>query len=204
MEWLLEREVEYWIVDTFARAMRDCGLDENVNRDVEIFTSTLDIIKERAGVRHLILSAHTGRAPQEEGHERSRGATRLDDWADVRWIYTTQDRRRFLRAEGRDVSQPEREVLMNSSDLSLTSGGGDRRTIRLETDVDKVETEVAANPGMTKNQLRERLGPIQHARADAAIAEAKRRGAIEVEPGEGRAQLHYPAPNAHKAKRVKK
>jgi hypothetical protein len=84
VRWLEEREVEFWIVDTFARAMTDCGLDENSNSDIDVLTHALDVIKQRAGVKNLLLSAHTGRMPQEEGKEHSRGGTRLDDWADNR------------------------------------------------------------------------------------------------------------------------
>jgi hypothetical protein len=73
--------------------------DENSNSDVGVFLDQLDIIKERAGVSNLILPVHTGRA-QEQGIDRARGATRLDDWADVRWLLKKTEDGRFFQLTG--------------------------------------------------------------------------------------------------------
>lgn len=125
IDWLQERGATVWIVDPFARAFGDCG-DDNASVDVSRFLDALDEIKERAGVKELILPAHTGRAAMEEGKERAKGSTRLDDWADSRWLLTIgAESERFLRATGRDIDVPEAQV--RYVDAVLTYGGWDRR-----------------------------------------------------------------------------
>lgn len=190
VEWLRSRKIKYWIIDTFVRAMADCGLDENSNRDVEVFTRALDIIKERADVPNLILSVHTGRMLHEEGRERARGATRLDDWADARWILTRQSERRFLRADGRDVERPEREVRFDPETRSFELGDGNRQAARLEAGIQRVTQIVAGEPGMGKNDLRRALG-MKNDRADEAIRAAEARGEIRIDRS-GKSHRHYP------------
>src|SRR4249919_2741336 len=106
--WLETRNVQVWIVDPFARAFVGSGVSENDNTQVGAFLDALDVIKTRAGVSELILPTHTGREHFEEGDERARGATRLDDWADVRWMLTKDDHeQRYFSATGRDVEVGE-------------------------------------------------------------------------------------------------
>ena len=103
---LKANNTQTWIVDPFARAFSGCG-DENSNSDVGVFLETLDVIKKRAGVENLILVAHTGRNA-EDGNQRARGATRIDDWADVRWMLNKNEHGdRFFSASGRDVEESE-------------------------------------------------------------------------------------------------
>ncbi len=105
--WLRGEEVEWLIVDPAARAWSGLVTNENNNTEVGAFTDALDVLKEAAGIANLLLATHTGRAKREEGEEQSRGATRLEDWADSLW-YLTKDRdgSRALRANGRDVDVP--------------------------------------------------------------------------------------------------
>jgi hypothetical protein len=118
---LQELNCQTWIVDPFARAFSGSG-DENSNSEVGVFLETLDVIKERAGVENLLLTTHTGRA-QENGVERARGATRLDDWADVRWVLNkNRDGARFLSASGRDVEMEERLLNWNPATREVTCG----------------------------------------------------------------------------------
>lgn len=103
---LAEYECQTWILDPFARAFVGSG-EENSNSDVGRFLDTLDVIKARAGVSNLVMPAHTGRA-EEQGITRARGATRLDDHADARWILTkSASGERFFSASGRDVEVDE-------------------------------------------------------------------------------------------------
>ena len=146
VRWLAERDVTFWVVDPFARAA--VGTDENSNTEVGVWLDTLDIIKSRAGVRDLVLPTHTGRAEQDAGQERARGATRLDDWADVRWLLTKDDEdNRFFRATGRDVDVPEELLAFNEANRSLRIGGGDRRWVKNRALAQHVLDYVNANPG---------------------------------------------------------
>lgn len=126
VSWLAERNVRTWIVDPLARALS--GVDENSNSEVGRYLETLDTIKSRAGVHELILPTHTGRATQEVGQERARGATRLDDWADVRWQLTkdTEGTRHFS-ANGRDVELPEGSLTYDPLTRDLTFNAGESR-----------------------------------------------------------------------------
>lgn len=134
-EWLRTREIETWMIDPFARAFTGNGESENSNSDVGRFLDRLDQIKERSGVRQLVLPVHTGRMITDIGSERARGATRLDDWADVRWSLTvveegdeTNAPGRYWRASGRDVDVAEGMVVMDpiTRVLTLTDGKRER------------------------------------------------------------------------------
>lgn len=127
VSWLIEHKIRVWVVDPLARAFLGSGQSENDNSEMGAFLETLDVIKERAGVSELIMPAHTGRATQEAGAERSRGATRVDDWADVRWLLTKDnDGNRFFRASGRDVETPEGTLMYDHLMRSLTLEDGGR------------------------------------------------------------------------------
>jgi hypothetical protein len=154
VNWLQEHEIKVWVVDPFARAFVGSGTSENDNTEVGRFLDTLDVIKERAGVTDLILPTHTGRAEFEQGEERARGATRLDDWADVRWFLTKDDDdTRFFRATGRDVDIPEQKLSFNESDRSLKIGGGDRAWEKKRAGENRVVDHVTANPGCSTRSI---------------------------------------------------
>ena len=153
---LKDLDAQTWILDPFARAFTGCG-DENSNSDVSVFLDTLDVIKERAGVSNLVLPVHTGRA-QESGVDRARGATRLDDWADVRWLLKKTNEGRFFSADGRDVLQEEQQLTFDENTRSLTLGGVDSRMAKKRGLEDMWIDVVNANPGLSTSQLSEILG----------------------------------------------
>ena len=153
---LKDLDAQTWILDPFARAFTGCG-DENSNSDVGVFLDTLDVIKERAGVSNLVLPIHTGRA-QENGVDRARGATRLDDWADVRWLLKKTQDGRFFSADGRDVLQDEQQLTFDEGTRSLTLGGADSYTAKRRSNEDLWLEIVMANPGKTTSDLSMLLG----------------------------------------------
>ncbi len=152
--WLAARDIAVWFVDPFARAFIGSGTSENDNTEVGRFLDTLDVIKTRAGVSQLVLPTHTGRAEFEEGQERARGATRLDDWADVRWMLTKDENDvRYFSATGRDVEYPEAALVYDETTRRLRINGGSRKSAR-ETKLDSaIISCVEATPGTSKNQL---------------------------------------------------
>lgn len=153
---LKDLDAQTWILDPFARAFTGCG-DENSNSDVGVFLDTLDVIKERAGVSNLVLPVHTGRA-QESGVDRARGATRLDDWADVRWLLKKTQDGRFFSADGRDVLQEEQQLSFDEKTRSLTLGGADSYTAKKRNNEDIWLEAVLANPGLSTSDLSNILG----------------------------------------------
>lgn len=196
--WLTDREVKVWVVDPFARAFTGSGTSENDNTEVGRFLDTLDVIKNRAGVSELLLPTHTGRAVAEEGEERARGATRLDDWADVRWLLNKDaDDIRFLRATGRDVEVPEEKLTYDEATRGLTFGGGDRAWEKRRRIADAVVQVVTETPGITVTRLRtsvrERVDKASNDAITAAIEYACSRRQIHVVTGAtGAASHHYP------------
>lgn len=187
VEWLTERAVVFWITDPFGAAYDG---DENNNAEVRDWLKVIDVIKRRAGVRDLVLTAHTGRGRAEEGEERARGATRLDDWADERWLLTEQDGRRYLRAHGRGVDVGEFSLDFDPTTKRLSVADyANRKVDRRETGVDSVINVVAQHPGITREKL---IRAIKGRTQDrpSYIDEAERRGLIRVEK-EGQAIRHY-------------
>lgn len=158
VRWLEEHNVAVWILDPFARAYSG---EENSNSEVGRFLDALDIVKNRAGVRDLVMAVHSGRAEMAEGAERARGATRLDDWADARWLYSRTGRidgPRFFAAEGRDVSVGEFEVMFDPVTLKLTAQRGTRKDHRDRQSTLKLLSIVSASPGISKSDAKNALG----------------------------------------------
>lgn len=187
VRWLETHETAVWMVDPFARAFT--GQNENDNTEVARFLDALDLIKHRAGVGELVLPTHTGRAEAEEGKERARGATRLDDWADVRWILTRNDEGvRFFSATGRDVSVDEQALHHDELSRRLSLSGGGRQEWREQSLAIKVETALRDQPGLSVNQLRTAIGG-KHDYLDAVINDLVTNGRLsrrKAGPGEGR------------------
>lgn len=188
VRWLEEREVSMWAPDPFARAAT--GVEENSNSEAGEWLDMVDIIKERAGVRDLILPNHTGREKQEQGEERGRGATRLDDWADVRWILTKdKDGNRFFRATGRDVEVGEERLTYDESDRSLRFGGGDKRRVA-EDALDRLVVEwVAGHPGSNQTEV-ERGVEGKAVEIRASLKRCVRLHRLRVEDGPRHALLY--------------
>jgi len=153
---LRDFNAQTWIVDPLARAFVGSG-DENSNSDMGLFLDTLDVIKYEAGVENLIVAAHTGRA-SETGIERARGASRFDDWADVRWILTKNDEgQRFLKAHGRDVDMEQHLLTYDTDSRSL---GIFSQTTKKEQSIKNLMemfvSAVRAKPGIATTELKAR------------------------------------------------
>ena len=176
-DWVVEQlkavEASVWIVDPYARAASGSLTNENDNTEAGAFLETLDVIKERAGIQELVLVTHTGRGEQEAGEEHGRGATRLDDWPDVRWLYMAgKGDTRFFRAHGRDVDTDETAVAYDKATRRLTLSGGDRYTVEMEALKGAVLTIVTNKPGVGVVDLRtgvkQILRKIDNNRVDSA------------------------------------
>lgn len=188
------------VLDTWGAALSHCGLNENENTDAAHFTNAIDEIKQLADCPSALITSHTGRARHEEGEEHGRGATRLDDWADVRMVLTKDDTgARFVYSEGRATDLPESRLRFDESTghLSLLQGdvGFSRRISKADGIVDQVVHLVAETPGLSKRQVEDRLrlqgvddsGGRNAARE--AIGLAERRGRIHHHKGDRNAHL---------------
>lgn len=174
VEWLKSHEVRHWLADPWGRMI--VGTDENSNSDVGRWLDILDTIKERAGVENLIIPAHTGRAVQEIGSERARGATRLDDWADARWLLSVgtgeDEGRRFLRAHGRDVELAEGALTFDPLTGALTFGEGGRQAPGASRGSieDRIIVALMKQQPQSRNQLVKSVGTSPNKITDATKA----------------------------------
>jgi len=137
------------VIDPFAAAAK--GVDENDNGAVGAFLNLIDHVKREAGVHTVILATHTGRRETEIGHERARGATRLDDWPDVRWLLTkgkTDDDgdTRYFAADGRDVTVPAGALVYDEALRRYAYTGNTPGILRARALDDRVLEFVKANP----------------------------------------------------------
>lgn len=191
VEWLKRAEARVWIVDPFARAYTGSGKSENDNTEVGAFLDALDVIKSRAGVGELVLPTHTGRGEVEQGQERARGATRLDDWADVRWLLTKDDEgSRYFSATGRDVDVAEGMLTYDEFKRAYEFTEGDRRAQKDKASLDKVLRIIASNPGATANAIAVELGGKRDA-VLKVLREAVGDGLAVMVPGPNNSHKHY-------------
>lgn len=176
VNWL--RGIGVWVIDSFARICRMAGVDENDNGSVLELLHRLDEIKLEAGVTELYLLAHTGRAQQEEGRERARGATVLDDWADARWVYTKDAAVRFLAVEGRGgvVTMEATSLSMDEDTRRLVLSGQDRVDTRIASHAQLILTLVGEHDGRYYNvtSLKRVFKEQSRVKADKVAAEAIR------------------------------
>jgi hypothetical protein len=134
VEWLRERKVKVWIIDTWQAALN--GLEENDNTGAGDFFRRVQWIARRAGVRAVVWTAQqgTGEGNGSKSQARARGATALMDNVDAYWTYTSSNDERFLNATGRDVDYPEFSVSYDWTQRRLSFGeersstGAQRRT----------------------------------------------------------------------------
>ena len=194
--WLRENEVNFLILDPTARAWHGLVENENDNSQMGAFTNAVDELKRAAGVQDALLAAHTGRKVHEENAEHTRGATRLDDWADSLWVLTKdRDGARSLRATGRDVELEATVLDYNSGTRTLISTG---RTQRGATRATSRQSSTSARGHATRRSgelpttSRGWRAAIEGDTAERGkwMKAAVAAGYVIVEPGKGTARLH--------------
>lgn len=199
VEWLKTRQVKVWTIDSFARVARMAGVSEKDNDEVMNLLMRLDEIKVEAGCDALFLIAHTGRAEMEEGKERARGATAIDDWADARWIIVKEGDTRLLSAEGRSVALAATAMLFDKETMRYELAYGGRAEIKANGAVQAIVKAVKDNDGIPQAELYKLMGadPYKMGRrvVDHNVTEAAEAGFIRVErtkrPGGGRAVVKH-------------
>lgn len=187
-----------WIIDSLARLCAMSGVEENDNSGVMQLLKRVDEIKKKAGVSESFILVHTGRAEQEAGKERARGATAVDDWADVRWLLTKDDMgHRYLRADGRGVSMEETVLDFDKERLLLSLGSGDRVVNEEKEILTLISSAVQEYPGISLKKLKVviRKGVKQGFRDDKlyeAIDEAIELKLIKKRRGARNSNAYYP------------
>lgn len=189
VSWLKEHDVSFWVLDPYARAMVGSVTDENNNTEVGAFLDRLDIIKSKAGVSELVIPTHTGRG--EGTQDRARGATRLNDWADIQWVLSRNtDGGRFLGAHGRDVDQPS-GGLRYDDDTGLYSWTGEAPSEAAANAAQSTLLSwIARNPGIVTRRLE--AGPgVNKKKVAENVRALVEQGMVIVIPGPHSAKHHY-------------
>jgi len=189
-EWTIENlrvnNVDVWFIDSWRVLCAWNGVHENDNSGGGQLTAAIDEIKQEAGVAACVILVHTGRAQFQEGEERSRGMTALDDWVDARWILTRQGRRRFFAAAGRGISWEGTgtALIFDEATGVITLGEGDRRTQRDTASLLFIHTTLTQRGPLTTGDLRDALhssgidGMTNTDNKSAAIAAALSSGVV--------------------------
>lgn len=194
VQWLRDRKIKVWTIDSLARLARMAGVSEKDNDEMFDLLMALDEIKVEAEVDVLFLITHTGRSVQEEGKERARGATAIDDWADARWILTEQDKIRFLAVDGRGVGLDPVALVYDEATGHSTRGMGGKADMKDDGQVQAIVRVVKEQPGITKIAIAKVMKLSQRAIAQY-VDDAIEAGFIEMRAdtsGRGRAaHRHY-------------
>jgi hypothetical protein len=154
VEWLSTRGVKVWAIDSLARIARMAGVNENDNGEVMHLLTTIDEIKQQAGVPVCFVITHTGRAVMDEGSERARGATVVDDWPSARWIMTRDGALRYLAVDGRGVGMETTRLNFDEATRRMTLGTGGKEMNKFTSAIEVIQTLVRENEGVfNKNAL---------------------------------------------------
>lgn len=110
---------EYLILDCLRPVLDALGLDEHTEGGR--FLTAFDELCDEAGIIDALVVHHMGHSG-----ERSRGDSRFRDWPDVEWRLVRQSEdpwsTRFISAYGRDVEQPESQLIFNDRRLTIQPG----------------------------------------------------------------------------------
>jgi RecA-family ATPase len=204
--WLIDQlrrhQADIAIIDTYGAASAPSVESENDNAGSRRFLMAWDAIKADAGIHTSLISHHTGRAQHVEGEEHGRGATVVEDWADVILMLTRardDTGHRFLSSEGRSAyTLPESRLYFDPTTRTLTlpetAVGENRRRSRDNRQAETTAQIVADHPGILTTELRKLLpehGITNGAEASTAIKTARTRGLIHTHPGRANSIRHY-------------
>lgn len=196
VDYFRRNDVGVWLIDPYARAMRGFG-SENSNDDVGAFLSRVDQIAAEAELDAVVISAHTGRGEQLVGSEHARGATKIDDDPDARWIYTKDESgSRFFRAEGRNRVGCEEFALTHDPDTELLTASTLSRSDTKYYAKAQAATRIvlgAGADGMKATELQGHMAGSDEKPKRAVIAFAVRQGWLTEDQRGGRAGTWYSA-----------
>lgn len=192
---------DVWVIDSLSvlGAWTGVNVDKD-NVDTRRLFAAIDEIKSRSGVSVSVVLAHTPRAEMEEGKERARGASAIDEHAGARWILTADGGVRFFSVNGRGVSLGQTSLVFNGETKRSVLGGETRAEMAEENNVQAVVSLVRGAPGLSKLKLTEmvkRRLKCGVGVARDAIEEAVETGWVEARretrTSGGRASVrHYP------------
>lgn len=158
IEWLAENNIKIWIVDSWSILCAWNKVDMNDNSEVMRLCAELDSIKQEAGVRSIILTAHSPKS-ELEGEESAIGAQNLSGWADTIMMLVREKDKRFVWSRGRcDMEIPETEVVMNPESGLVELGEGSREDHRQQKKQQQQSQKAIATEIGIKSRIIDFLG----------------------------------------------
>ena len=191
---------DFVILDCLRPCLDAIGLSED--KDAGKFLVGWDALMAEAGATESVVVHHVGHVG-----ERSRGDSRLLDWADVNWKIVKESQqeganqgelsdggRRFFSAHGRDVNVAEGQLVWNAENRSLTFKEGGRKVAKTLDTVDEIRKLLSNSmyySGIGIVALTEKLGELgigKHTARNAIKKAIEDRVLIET-PTKGNAKL---------------
>jgi hypothetical protein len=181
----------YLMLDCLRPVLDASGLDEH--RDAGRFLVAFDALLAEAGIGEATVVHHMG-----HNGERSRGDSRIRDWPDVEWRLVRENTddpgsARYVSAFGRDVDQPESQLVFDETNRHLSLVGGNRREVAARSALNAVLVLVDEEPRLSGNEIEKRLGGATD-HTQKAIREALKVGLRErllvFEKGRHNARLY--------------
>lgn len=140
------RGSQFVILDCLRPCLDALGLSED--KDAGKYLVAWDALITEADAAESVVVHHVGHVG-----ERSRGDSRLLDWADVNWKIVKESQqegsdpadvadggRRFFSAHGRDVNVPEGTLVWNADNRSLTYREGGRKIVKTLDTIEVIRT----------------------------------------------------------------
>lgn len=184
------------ILDCLRPVLDALGLSED--KDAGRFLVAFDALLAEANASESLVTHHMG-----HNGERSRGDSRILDWPDATWSLVREkpeegeepdaNARRYFKAYGRDVDQPEVLLTYDHENRALCVAGGSRK----DTAIDEVVPDVLAYlshlvTGASQRQVETALGSTHRRELiRKALRRGETTGRIRTEPGPRNAVLHY-------------
>lgn len=183
VDWLKQRQVNVWTIDSWTALCRMCGVDPNAGTEVGMLLGAIEEIKEQAGVDVCFFLAHTAKTSAESDKPATRGASEVDDHVDTRWMVTVDKADvRYLSAQGRDTQMSAISLDFNEETGRSTVGAISRESAARDGAVQTV-VKAIQNHGrpLNKTALIKKLreGKLSQRSATSAIEEAMAGGFIE-------------------------
>ncbi|KIR64731.1 AAA family ATPase [Micromonospora haikouensis] len=156
VNWLKHYKVKVWMIDSLAVLAVWVGVDiDKDNGQTRALFAAIDEIKREADVQVSFILAHTPRADMEEGKERARGASAIDEHAGARWIFTMHNNIRFLRVNGRGVELKQTSLVWDDETHRSSIGTAGSRDDVVDRDVwIGLAAYAEANPGLSKSKFK--------------------------------------------------
>lgn len=114
VDWMIENNIKYWILDPTAQAWSTLLESEGDNIRADQFTKAIDAVKKRASIGEANLTHHTSRDPRKQN--QGRGPSSLEGWYDAGWFLTGQRNKLKFHAIGRDVDVEQFPLIYNEAD----------------------------------------------------------------------------------------